>query len=190
MNLHEYQAKALLTPYGVPLPAGRLALTAEAAEEAAREIGGAFWVVKAQIHAGARGKAGGVRLVRTLEDVRAAAEGLLGSRLVTEQTGAAGKKVRHVYVEQGCDIDRELYLAALVDRSLGQVALLASQAGGEDIPGRPALCSRSRSIRSRALMRPKQPDWRPTWVWTARRPRPSPNWPPRFTRPSWTRTPA
>jgi succinyl-CoA synthetase beta subunit len=133
MNLHEYQAKALLKPYGVALPAGHPAHTAEAAQEAAREIGGAFWVVKAQIHAGARGKAGGVRLARTLEEVRAAAEDLLGSRLVTEQTGAYGKEVRQVYVEQGCHIDRELYLAALVDRSLGRVALLASRAGGEDI---------------------------------------------------------
>jgi succinyl-CoA synthetase beta subunit len=133
MNLHEYQAKALLKPYGVALPAGRLADTAEAAEQAAREIGGDFWVVKAQIHAGARGKAGGVRLVHTLEEVRAAAVGLLGSRLVTEQTGAAGKEVHRVYVEQGCHIDRELYLAALVDRSQGKVALLASQAGGENI---------------------------------------------------------
>ncbi len=133
MNLHEHQAKALLRPYGVPLPAGRLAHSAEAAAQAAREIGGAFWVVKAQIHAGARGKAGGVRLVRTLDEVRAAAAELIGSRLVTEQTGAAGKEVRHVYVEQGCEIERELYLAALVDRSLGRVVLLASRAGGEAI---------------------------------------------------------
>ena len=133
MNLHEFQAKSILKGYGVAMPEGRVADTAEAAEAAARELGGELWVVKGQIHAGARGKAGGVRLVRAPAEARAAAAKLLGSRLVTEQTGAAGQTVRRVYVEQGCEIARELYLSVLVDRSLGRVALLASKDGGEDI---------------------------------------------------------
>ena len=133
MNIHEYQAKALLRDYGIRAPAGSVVRSAAEAEAAARELGGEGWVVKAQIHAGGRGKAGGVRLVKRPHEVRAAAEELLGTRLVTYQTGAEGKPVRQVYVEQACPVARELYLAALVDRSLGRVAIIASDAGGEDI---------------------------------------------------------
>ena len=133
MNIHEYQAKALLRDYGIHAPAGAVARSAAEAEAAAQKLGGEGWVVKAQIHAGGRGKAGGVRLVKSLPEVRAAAEELLGTRLVTYQTGTEGKPVRQVYVEQACPVARELYLAALVDRSLGRVAIIASDAGGEDI---------------------------------------------------------
>jgi len=133
MNIHEYQAKALLKDYGIRAPSGAVARSAAEAESAAKELGGEGWVVKAQIHAGGRGKAGGVRLVKRPHEVRAAAEELLGTRLVTYQTGAEGKAVRQVYVEQACPVARELYLAALVDRSLGRVAIIASDAGGEDI---------------------------------------------------------
>lgn len=133
MNIHEYQAKHLLEAYGVAAPSGAVSETAEAAEAAARELGGKRWAVKAQVHAGGRGKAGGVKLVTSPEAVREAAAALLGSRLVTSQTGAEGKVVRRVYVEQATDHARELYLAALVDRSVGRVALIATQEGGEDI---------------------------------------------------------
>ncbi len=133
MNIHEYQAKDLLKAYGMPVPPGGVAETAAGAETVARELGGTAWAVKAQVHAGGRGKAGGVRLVSSPEEAGTAAGELLGSRLVTSQTGAEGKAVRRVYVEQGCEIEREYYLAALVDRSLGRVAILASKEGGEDI---------------------------------------------------------
>jgi succinyl-CoA synthetase beta subunit len=133
MNIHEYQAKELLKSYGVPLPPGVVAENADAAEAAARSLGGARWVVKAQVHAGGRGKAGGVRLVDSQDEVREVAERLLGTRLVTSQTGPEGKAVKHVYVEQACDVERELYLALLVDRSAGRVAVMASKAGGTDI---------------------------------------------------------
>jgi succinyl-CoA synthetase beta subunit len=133
MNIHEYQAKELLKSYGVPLPPGIVAETADAAEAAARSLGGAHWVVKAQVHAGGRGKAGGVRLVDSQDEVREVAERLLGTRLVTSQTGPEGKAVKHVYVEQACDVERECYLALLVDRSAGRVAVMASKAGGTEI---------------------------------------------------------
>ncbi len=133
MNIHEYQAKDLLKAYGIAAPPGAVAETAEAAEAATRELGGNRWAVKAQVHAGGRGKAGGIKLVASPEAAREAAAALLGSRLVTSQTGAEGKVVRRVYVEQATENVRELYLAALVDRSVGRVALIAAEEGGEDI---------------------------------------------------------
>lgn len=136
MNLHEYQAKDLLRRHGVRSPAGQLARSAEEAAEAARRIGGARWAVKAQIHAGLRQGAGGVQLCDNAEAVAATAAKLLGSRLVTPQTGAKGKLVRSVYVEQAVAYERELYLAALIDRSAARVALIAAREGGNDIEAR------------------------------------------------------
>lgn len=136
MNLHEYQAKDLLRRHGVKSPAGQLARSAEEAAEAARKLGGTRWAVKAQIHAGLRQDAGGVRFCDAPEAVAEAAATLLGRRLVTPQTGAKGKLVRSVYVEQAVTYERELYLAALVDRSAGRVALIAAREGGNDIEAR------------------------------------------------------
>jgi succinyl-CoA synthetase beta subunit len=133
MNIHEYQAKALLKRFGVAVPRGGVAYTADEAEKVAKELGGPVWVVKAQIHAGGRGKAGGVKVVKSLADVKAAAEKMLGMTLVTHQTGPAGKEVKRVYVEEGCDIKRELYLGMLVDRATGRVTLMASTEGGMEI---------------------------------------------------------
>ncbi len=133
MNIHEYQAKQLLAEYGVAVPRGRLATTPEAAEEAARALGGEVWAVKAQIHAGGRGKAGGVRLCRSPEEARQAAADLLGRPLVTNQTGPEGRIVRKVYVEEGLEILRECYLSLLVDREAEAVAFVASPDGGMDI---------------------------------------------------------
>ena len=135
MNLHEYQAKALLSDYGIPIPGGRVAGTAEEAEKAAQEVGGGSWIVKAQIHAGGRGKAGGIRRANSIGDVQSTAGALLGSTLVTGQTGTAGKRVNRVYVEAACDIKQEIYLAVLVDRSAAKIAFLGSPSGGEDIEG-------------------------------------------------------
>ena len=133
MNVHEYQAKALLARFGVAVPRGRIAYTRAEAEEAARELGGPVWVVKAQIHAGGRGKGGGVKVVRSIEEAADAAEAMLGSTLVTPQTGAEGRLVGRVYIEEGCDIARELYLGALIDRAASRVVVMASAAGGMDI---------------------------------------------------------
>ncbi len=133
MNIHEYQAKELLRRFGVAVPRGRVAWTPEEAEEAARELGGPVWVVKAQIHAGGRGKAGGVKLARSIGEVRQFAEELLGRRLVTHQTGPEGRVVKRIYVEEGCDIARELYLGAVVDRQTSRVTLMASTEGGVEI---------------------------------------------------------
>jgi succinyl-CoA synthetase beta subunit len=133
MNIHEYQAKKLLAEYGVAVPRGQIAHTPPEAEAAAEELGGPVWVVKAQIHAGGRGKAGGIKIVRSAGQVREAAESLLGKTLVTHQTGPEGKEVRRVYIEDGTDIQRELYLSMLVDRAVGRVAILASGEGGVDI---------------------------------------------------------
>jgi len=133
MNLHEYQAKEIFRDYGIPVPAGIVAASAEEAVEAARALGGAAWVVKAQVHAGGRGKAGGVRLVRDFDAVRAAAADLLGRPLVTHQTGAEGLPVGRVYVEAGSQIAREIYLSLTLNRERGRVALIASVAGGMDI---------------------------------------------------------
>ncbi len=133
MNIHEYQAKAVLRDFGVPVPRGIAAFTPEEAVKAAAELGGPVWVVKAQIHAGGRGKAGGVKVVKSIEDVRAEAKRLIGSVLVTHQTGPHGKQVNRLYVEDGSLIDREFYLSALVDRETARIAFVVSTEGGMDI---------------------------------------------------------
>ena len=143
MNIHEYQAKELLARFGVPVPAGHAALTVEEAVAAAGKLPGPLFVVKAQIHAGGRGKGrfkelgpeakGGVRLARSSDEVRSAAEEMLGRTLVTVQTGPQGKQVNRLYVTDGVDIDREFYLALLVDRSSGRIAMVVSTEGGMDI---------------------------------------------------------
>ncbi len=133
MNIHEYQAKALLSGYGVAVPRGLPVPSVQEAVRAAREVDGPPWVVKAQIHAGGRGKAGGVRLCHSIDEVRAAAEALLGSVLVTPQTGPQGRTVRRLLVEEGLDIEREFYLSCLVDRARARVAFVASAAGGMEI---------------------------------------------------------
>ena len=133
MNIHEYQAKGLLAKYGVAVPRGGVAYTAEEAVEAAKRLGGPVWVVKAQIHAGGRGKGGGVKVVKSIEEVREAAKRMIGMKLVTHQTGPAGKEVRRVYVEEGCDIRRELYLGMLIDRATSRVTVMASTEGGVEI---------------------------------------------------------
>jgi succinyl-CoA synthetase beta subunit len=133
MNIHEYQAKAVLREFGVPVPRGIAAFSIAEAVAAAKELGGPVWVVKAQIHAGGRGKAGGVKVVKSVEDVGREAERLLGSTLVTHQTGPQGKEVRRLYIEEGSNIDREYYLSALVDRTTGRVAFVASTEGGMEI---------------------------------------------------------
>jgi len=133
MNIHEYQAKALLREYGVATLEGRVAYTPEEAEQIARELPGPVWVVKAQIHAGGRGKAGGVKLARSIEEVRQLADAMLGMTLVTHQTGPQGRIVKRVYVEQGCRIARELYLGAVLDRTTARVTFMASTEGGVDI---------------------------------------------------------
>jgi succinyl-CoA synthetase beta subunit len=133
MNLHEYQSKRLFAKYGIPVPRGIPADSADAAVAAAEELGGDLWVVKAQVHAGGRGKAGGVKLSRSLEEVREHAAAMLGTRLVTHQSGPEGLPVNVVYVEEGSDIDRELYLSMLVDREVSRVSFIASAAGGMDI---------------------------------------------------------
>ena len=133
MNIHEYQAKALLQEYGVKVLRGQVAYTPEEAEAAARELGGPLWVVKAQIHAGGRGKGGGVKLARSGEEVRQLANQMLGMTLVTHQTGPQGRQVRRVYVEDGCEIARELYLGMVIDRSASRVTFMASTEGGVEI---------------------------------------------------------
>jgi len=133
MNLHEYQSKRLFADYGIPVPKGIPAETPDEAAAAAKELGGELWVVKAQVHAGGRGKAGGVKLARSAEEVREHAEGMLGTQLVTHQSGPEGLPVNIVYVEEGSGIDRELYLSMLVDREVNRVAFIASAAGGMDI---------------------------------------------------------
>jgi succinyl-CoA synthetase beta subunit len=133
MNLHEYQSKRLFADYGIPVPRGIPAETADAAAAAAEELGGELWVVKAQVHAGGRGKAGGVKLAKSFDEVREHAEGMLGVQLVTPQSGPEGLPVNVVYVEEGSSIDRELYLSMLVDREVSRVAFVASAAGGMNI---------------------------------------------------------
>ena len=133
MNIHEYQAKQLLAKHGVAVPNGIVAYTAAEAEAVAKELGGPVWVVKAQIHAGGRGKGGGIRVVKSVDDVRTAAKDMLGMNLVTHQTGPRGKEVKRVYIEHGCDISRELYVAALIDRALSEITFIASTEGGMDI---------------------------------------------------------
>ena len=133
MNIHEHQAKELLRDFGVAVPNGIAAFSVDEAVAAAEQLGSDVTVVKAQIHAGGRGKAGGVKVVKSVADVKAEAERLLGSTLVTHQTGPAGKEVQRLYIEQGCDIGRELYLSMLVDRGSSQVTIIASTEGGMDI---------------------------------------------------------
>ena len=133
MNLHEYQSKRLFAEYGIPVPRGIPADSPKAAVKAAQELGGDLWVVKAQVHAGGRGKAGGVKLARTLDEVREYTDEMLGSVLVTHQTGPEGLPVSTVYIEEGSDIDRELYLSMLVDREVSRISFIASAAGGMDI---------------------------------------------------------
>ena len=133
MNLHEYQSKRLFADYGIPVPRGIPADSPDAAIRAAEDLGGKLWVVKAQVHAGGRGKAGGVKLARSPEEVGQHADGMLGIRLVTHQSGPEGLPVNIVYVEEGSEIDRELYLSMLVDRDVSRVAFIASAAGGMDI---------------------------------------------------------
>ena len=133
MNIHEYQGKQLLKSFGVPVPRGGVAFTPDEAVKAAEELGGPVWVVKSQIHAGGRGKGGGVKVVKSLDEVRSEAERMLGMTLVTHQTGPEGKEVGRIYVEDGCDIARELYLSLLVDRASSRVTVIASTEGGMDI---------------------------------------------------------
>jgi succinyl-CoA synthetase beta subunit len=133
MNIHEYQAKELLARFGVAVPRGRAAFSADEAVAVAQSLGGSVWVVKAQIHAGGRGKAGGVKLARSFDEVRAIAADLLGKTLVTKQTGPQGRVVGRLYVEEGCDIARELYLGLLIDRATGRVTCIASEEGGVEI---------------------------------------------------------
>ena len=133
MNIHEYQGKQLLARYGVAVPKGGVAYTPEEAEKAAQALPGPVYVVKAQIHAGGRGKGGGVKVVKSIAEVKATAQKILGMQLVTPQTGPKGKEVKRIYVEEGCDIKRELYLGMLLDRKLGRLVMMASTEGGMDI---------------------------------------------------------
>ena len=139
MNIHEYQAKELMRSYGVAVPKGGVAYTPAEAEKVAKELGGPVWVVKSQIHAGGRGAGrfkddpdgkGGVRVVKSTDEVKANAGAMLGHTLVTKQTGPAGKEVKRIYVEDGCDIARELYLSLLVDRGSSRVIIMATTEGG------------------------------------------------------------
>ena len=133
MNLHEYQAKQLFARYEIPVSVGEVADSPKAARAAAAGLGGDLWVVKAQVHAGGRGKAGGVKLARSLDEVQAATAEMLGQRLVTKQTDAEGLPINQVFVEIGSDIERELYLSMVVDRAAERVAFMASASGGMDI---------------------------------------------------------
>jgi succinyl-CoA synthetase beta subunit len=142
MNIHEYQAKQLLARYGVAVPSGGVAYTAEEAVKVANDLGGSVWVVKSQIHAGGRGAGrfkhgesdkGGVRVVKSVEEVRENVSEMLGKVLVTKQTGSEGREVKRVYIEEGCDISRELYLGILIDRATSRTTLMASTEGGMEI---------------------------------------------------------
>ena len=133
MKIHEYQAKELLRAHGVPVPRGYPAFSVREAEEAAQKLGGTVWVVKAQIHAGGRGKGGGVKLARSLAEVTQLSSQILGMQLVTHQTGAAGQKVRRLLIEEGADIRKEYYAAVLTDRATQKVCVMASSEGGMDI---------------------------------------------------------
>jgi succinyl-CoA synthetase beta subunit len=133
MNIHEYQAKGLLAKFGVGVLSGQVAYTADEAVEAAKKLGGQIWVVKAQIHAGGRGKGGGVKVAKSLDEVRDNAKRMIGMTLVTHQTGPKGKLVKRIYVESGCDIRRELYLGMLVDRATSRITIMASTEGGVEI---------------------------------------------------------
>jgi succinyl-CoA synthetase beta subunit len=133
MNIHEYQGKEVLKKYGVAVPNGKVAFTVEEAVEAARELGSQVCVVKAQIHAGGRGKAGGVKVAKNLDEVRTYAEEILGKTLVTHQTGPEGKEVKRLLIEEGCDIKKEYYIGLVLDRATSRVVLMASEEGGTEI---------------------------------------------------------
>lgn len=133
MKIHEYQGKEILRQFGVPVPRGYPAFSVREATEAAQKLGGPVWVVKAQIHAGGRGKGGGVKLARSLEDLGALSGQILGMQLKTHQTGPEGQKVRRLYIEEGADIQKELYVSLVTDRASQKVALIASSEGGMDI---------------------------------------------------------
>jgi succinyl-CoA synthetase beta subunit len=133
MNIHEHQGKTLLAEFGVPVPRGYPAFTVDEAVAAAEKLGGSVWVVKAQIHAGGRGKGGGVKVAKSIDEVRAEATRMLGMTLVTHQTGPKGRLVRRLYIEEGAAIAKEYYLSLLVDRETSRVAVVASTEGGMDI---------------------------------------------------------
>src|SRR3954471_12772537 len=133
MNIHEYQGKEIFRKFGVPTPRGFAAFSVDEAVDAAKKLGGSVWVVKAQIHAGGRGKGGGVQVARSIDDVREKAKQILGMQLVTHQTGPEGQKVRRLLVEEGADIRKELYVGMVVDRGSQKVVLMASSEGGMDI---------------------------------------------------------
>ena len=133
MNIHEYQAKSVLAKFGVAVPRGGVAYTPAEAEQVAQNLGGSLWVVKAQIHAGGRGKAGGVKLAKSLDEVKRLTKEMLGMILVTHQTGPEGKEVKRVYIEEGSDIGAELYLSAVLDRATSSVTFMGSKEGGVDI---------------------------------------------------------
>ena len=133
MNIHEYQGKEILKKYGVSVPNGKVAFTVEEAVEAARELGTDICVVKAQIHAGGRGKAGGVKVAKNIEEVRTYANEILGKTLVTHQTGPEGKEVKRLLIEEGCDIKKEYYVGLVLDRATSRVVLMASEEGGTEI---------------------------------------------------------
>ncbi|WP_374587660.1 ADP-forming succinate--CoA ligase subunit beta [Ideonella dechloratans] len=133
MKIHEYQGKEILRQFDVPVPKGIPAFNVQEAVEAAQKLGGPVWVVKAQIHAGGRGKGGGVKVAKTLDDVKALSEKILGMQLVTHQTGPEGQKVRRLYIEEGADIQKEFYVSLVTDRGTQKVALIASSEGGMDI---------------------------------------------------------
>ena len=133
MNIHEYQAKSVLKEFGVPVPRGVPAFTVEDAVKGAKELGGPVWVVKSQIHAGGRGKGGGVKVVKSIDAVKSEATRMLGMNLVTHQTGPQGRVVRRIYVEEGSAIAKEFYLSLLVDRDTSRIAFIASTEGGMDI---------------------------------------------------------
>ncbi|MFJ7677731.1 ADP-forming succinate--CoA ligase subunit beta [Peribacillus sp. NPDC097264] len=133
MNIHEYQGKEILRQYGVSVPNGRVAFTVDEAVEAAKELGTDVVVVKAQIHAGGRGKAGGVKVAKNLDEARTYAEEILGKTLVTHQTGPAGKEVKRLLIEEGCDITKEYYIGLVLDRATNSVVLMASEEGGTEI---------------------------------------------------------
>ncbi|HXD40299.1 MAG TPA: ADP-forming succinate--CoA ligase subunit beta [Ramlibacter sp.] len=133
MKIHEYQGKEILRNFGVPVPRGIPAFTVQEAVEAAQKLGGPVWVVKAQIHAGGRGKGGGVKLARSVDEVKSLAGQILGMQLVTHQTGPAGQKVRRLLIEDGADIKKEYYVSAVTDRASQQVAIMASSEGGMNI---------------------------------------------------------
>ena len=133
MNIHEYQGKQVLRKYGVATPRGRVANNGYEAKAIANELGGSVWVVKAQIHAGGRGKAGGVKLAKSLDEVATLTDSMLGMTLVTHQTGPSGKKVGRVYIEEGLDIKKEFYIAVVLDRGLEMPIFIASTEGGMEI---------------------------------------------------------